>query len=303
MRRIFLNSPNRLALANMAMLYAGKTSAVLVGFLFLPLYSRLLGAEQFGMVAVILSLQALLIMLDLGMSTLVSRDLAAAESGFTALLKLIHNAEFSLTGFYGCLLVGGIAFKIMGGFSALTFATLIAIVALLWILILQNLYYSAVLARRSYAVASAIQFISTIIRALASWYVLANISATLSAFVLTQLILSIVSCVMSRSYLFFILEKQLGTITDSYIFHKTSLKQGIALILKNKALLLSGLAGALAMQLDKPIISYLMSPSAVAPYFLAVALGSTPVAVLAAPIVQYFQPRITNNLANKDYSY
>jgi len=301
MLRILLKAPNRLALVNMLMLYAGKTSGILVGVLFLPLYSRLLGAEQFGVVAVILSLQALLIMLDLGMSTLVSRDVAAAESGLTALLKLIHNAEFSLTGFYGCLLLGIAIFKIAGGFPSLTFATLIIIVCLLWILILQNLYYSAVLARKSYSVASSIQFISTVMRAIISWYVLTNISATLFAFIVTQLIISIISCVISRNYLFSILEKQLGTDTDTYTFHKTSLNQSLKLILKNKALLLSGLVGAIAMQLDKPIISYFMSPSSVGPYFLAVALGSTPVAVLAGPIVQYFQPRITHDLANKNH--
>ncbi|MGR5437916.1 hypothetical protein ACPV5C_28330, partial [Vibrio owensii] len=78
--------------------------AVLVGFIFLPFYRHHLGPEQFGVVAVILSLQNLLIMLDLGMSTLIGRDVAIAHSSPAELLTLTRTAEISLTGFYFLLI-------------------------------------------------------------------------------------------------------------------------------------------------------------------------------------------------------
>ena len=54
------------------MLYLSKASGALTGFIFIPIYSSLLGPENFGVIAIILSIQAFALMMDFGMSTYIS---------------------------------------------------------------------------------------------------------------------------------------------------------------------------------------------------------------------------------------
>ena len=56
--------------------YAGQGWVALMGIAFVPAYLRELGAEQFGLVAFMLSLQAISLLLDLGVSVFLSRELA-----------------------------------------------------------------------------------------------------------------------------------------------------------------------------------------------------------------------------------
>lgn len=288
---------HRAAIFSMAVLYAGKTSGVLVAFFFLPLYSRLLGAEQFGMVAVILSLQALLVMMDLGMSTLVSRDIAAGESSPTDLVKLIRTAEISLSGFYFLLLAGTAAVKALGGLPGIDTESALAAVTLFWLLVLQNVYYSAMLARRLYTPASFIQAAGVIIRAGVTAFILAKGYATLAAFIAVQLVLAAIHCGVTRRYCMDLLQlRAVSTLKAS----KPRLIDGVSLVKKGRSLVLFSVAGAAVTQLDKPLVTAFVSAASVAPYFLATTLCMLPLSILAGPVSQYFQPTLLNQVAHKD---
>lgn len=288
---------HRAAIVSMAMLYAGRTSGVLVAFFFLPLYSRLLGAEQFGMVAVILSLQALLVMMDLGMSTLVSRDIAAGESSPSELLKLIRTAEITLSSFYFILLVGTAVLKSMGGLPGVDFVTALAAVTLFWLLVLQNLYYSAMLARRLYTSASGIQVVGVLVRASATAFILINGYATFPAFIATQLVFAAIHCGVTRQYSMSLLNLRTAL---SLKLSKPSLADGVSLAKRGRSLVLFSAAGAAVMQLDKPLVTAFVSAASVTPYFLATTLCMLPLSILAGPISQYFQPRLLNQVARQD---
>ena len=287
----------RAAIFNMAMLYAGKTSGVLVAFFFLPLYSRLLGVEQFGIVAVILSLQALLVMMDLGMSTLVSRDVAAGELSSTELVKLIRTAEISLFGFYFLLFAGTTVIKAIGGLPGVDAVTALAAVILFWLLVLQNMYYSAMLARRLYAPASVIQAVGVVVRAGVTAFFLANGYATLTAFIAVQLVLAAIHCGMTRRYCMELL--QLHTAL-TFKIRQPQLADGVALVRKGWSLVLFSAAGAAVMQLDKPLVTALVSAASMAPYFLATTLCMLPLSILAGPVSQYFQPTLLHQAAYQD---
>ena len=56
--------------------YAGHAWIALVGLAFVPLYLRELGEESFGLVAFMLSLQAMTLLFDLGMSVHISREVS-----------------------------------------------------------------------------------------------------------------------------------------------------------------------------------------------------------------------------------
>lgn len=281
----------------MAMLYAGKTSGLLVAFFFMPLYSRLLGPEQFGVVAVILSLQALLMMMDLGMSTLLSREVAVASSVSGNPLKLVRAVELSLSGVYLLLVILVVMIKIITGLFDLSFPAVLGVLVLFWFVVLHNQYYMAVLARQKYFTTSVIQLVGIIVRAIMTWAALRYYSSTLDVFIWSQVVVSGVHCVAARLLCFNELKAVVVYNADRVTFHDC-----LELIRAAWPIFLAGSAGAAAMQLDKPIMSFFFEANIIGPYFLAVMLSSTPIAVCAAPLVQYFQPRIYNDIASADIS-
>lgn len=285
------------ALANMAMLYIGKTSNIFVAVLFLPLYSRILGAEQFGMVAVLLSLQALLMMMDLGLIVLVSRDVASDDSRPRQLLRLIRVAEATLTGLYIIILILATFFKVIGIPSNVGIYDVLGSVLLFWTLVLQNLHYSAMLARRSYRTASVIQILGVGARAVSTAFVLNAFSPTLTAFITTQLVLSVGHLLVMRHYsdrLF-----QVGSLIIE-TRQRISATDCINLLKLARPLAIFSFAGAVVMQLDKPIVSAFMSVQNVAPYFLATTFCMVPISIMAGPTSQYFQPPLINAMSRQD---
>jgi O-antigen/teichoic acid export membrane protein len=75
-------SVNRNVLAN----FAGGAWAGLMGLVFVPFYIRLMGIEAYGIVGVFVSLQAMLAILDLGLSQTTSREMARLSVD-------VHNAS------------------------------------------------------------------------------------------------------------------------------------------------------------------------------------------------------------------
>lgn len=281
-------------IGNMLMLYAGKTSSLVVAFVFLPLYNRLLGPEQFGIVAVILSLQALLVMMDLGVSTLVGREIAVASTSGGSCLKLIRTAELSLSIFYAALLFVALLASNFGLFSGVGWLVILGVVLLFWMLVLQNLYYSSLIASRDYTVGSLVQVIGVIVRACATAYVLSFYSASLQAFIFTQLAFGAIHWWVSR---IFCMKKISKMETSESLKQWPKFSDAIALTRAGSALVLFSAAGAAVTQLDKPIISMFVSAASVAPYYLASLLCMTPISILASPVSQYFQPILLREAA------
>lgn len=67
--------------------YAGQIWMALMGVAFIPLYIRALGMESFGLVGLMLSIQALSMLFDLGMGGVLNRELA----------RRVHSAEINQT--------------------------------------------------------------------------------------------------------------------------------------------------------------------------------------------------------------
>ncbi|MGE8414202.1 MAG: lipopolysaccharide biosynthesis protein [Pseudomonas sp.] len=282
---------NSATLLRMLMLYGGKTSSLLVAFVFLPLYGRVLGEEQFGTIVVIISLQALLVMLDLGMSTLASREAAITTKGSGSLLKMISSAEIILSVFYIGLVFLFFLIKLVFEVSNISWSVIVFSALLFFFLALQNLYYTVLLARQKYILGSTIQIAGVMVRAAITVYVLVFISASVEAFVLTQAVLAFIHFLVSRAFC-------LGELSS--ICPTGGAKANVAEILSvaktGGALVLFSAAGAAVLQLDKPIISALSSTASVAPYYLASLLCMTPISILASPISQYFQPMVIREM-------
>lgn len=276
---------------DLAMLYASKSGAVLVGVLILPQFTRLLGAEQFGVVAVIFSFQALLLILDLGMSTLLSRDIAASENSESSTAWRTGEAVVSL--FYVVLtpVVLLLSCFVRTGLSSIQ---LLMAMLLFWVLTVQNIGQTALMAKHHFAAAGSIQFVGVAVRGIATLLALRFIAADLTVFLLSQLFCATGQAVVTRY-------------GCSLFLPSTSAKgkrvrriQCLQMTKRGLPLVLFGIAGAAVTQLDKPIITAFMSAAQIAPYYLATILCLTPLSLLAGPVAQYFQPRLVRAVAAND---
>ena len=76
--------------------FAGRAWTALISFIFLPIYVRLLGVESYGLITIFISLNALIQVLDFGLSTTINRELArltAVEASEREARDLVRTLE------------------------------------------------------------------------------------------------------------------------------------------------------------------------------------------------------------------
>jgi O-antigen/teichoic acid export membrane protein len=274
------------ASAGLLMLYGSRTAGVLVSLVFVPRYAQLLGSHDFGVAALILSAQALLLMLDLGMAALTSRDIAADPSDESA-GRSWRRAEMLLTVLFASLLLPGLAVTWALGYSA-ELALCAAI--LFWAVTLQNLAQAAMIARGDVQRAAAIQAAGVLLRAALTVGLLTWIEASLRIFVIGQMAGALAHLAVNR---------RVGQ-PETCRLTPTTKRDLAEIARRGLPLFLVGVAGAAALHLDKILIGSFVGPTALTPYYLATTFCLAPIGLLAAPVVQFFQPPIIRALASND---
>lgn len=272
-----MNVDRRARLTGLLMLYGSRLASVVVSLLFVPFYASQLGPHAFGQVALIVSAQALIVMLDLGMAALTTRDLAA-EPDMGRALAAWQAAERLLSLAFGLLALPALALAAWLGWPLLLG---VAILGLFWAVTLQNLTQAAMVARGDVQRAAALQGGGMLLRALLTAAVLAWLEASLRGFLLSQCAGALLHMAVNRH----LGQRELGPARLEKLELPGLARRGLPLFLV-------GVAGAAVLQADKLLVGVLMSPAAVAPYFLATTFCLTPVAILAAPVAQFFQPQI-----------
>ena len=280
---------------NMAMLYGSKLGAILVGLLILPKFNHLLGAQQFGVAAVIMSLQALLLMLDLGMSTLVGRDVAAYSADRAQAAHSWRTSSTVLTAFYLALTpVASLANAVFS--SPLAPLEVLACMVLFWSLTLQNVGQTALLAARRLGAASTLQLFGVLARALATWAALLLFSADLGTFITAQAVFGLLHWWATDTTC----RRLFRDVAAPVLSARDHAAQALAMIRRGGPLVLFGIAAGAVMQLDKPLVSALTSAAQTAPYYLATVLSLTPLSTLAGPVAQFYQPRLIQAMTTGD---
>lgn len=283
-------------LLDITFLFISKFSSIIVGLLFLPIYNKLLGIEKFGIVTIILTIQALAIMLDFGTSVIVSRDTAIhANKKIKISDSLWHHAEVVLTILYIILLFIIFLCSILSPslYSNISFYSVTGILLLTWIIVLQNLSNNVLIAAKEYSTASIIQLIGILIKALFSVLILIYVSQDIEYFIYSQLIITIIHYFVTKFFCYKIIMIKNYSKSIKWVMC-------IKLLKKGKSLLLFSISGALVLQFDKILISNFISAIALAPYYLASSLCMTPISSLAGPLMQYFQPKIIHKIYHKD---
>ncbi len=285
--------PSARTVFTLLLLYASKSGAVIVGIFVLPWYQRLLGPEVFGIVAAVLSLQAFLLMLDLGTSTLVGRDVAAHQDSKSNLLTW-RAAEMLLHCAYAVLLLVALAANATLD-TDVPAEHVVLPVLFFWALTVQNVGQAALLAKRMYALAAGVQVVGVLARASTTLAALSLYRADLHTFFIAQTITALAQMLITS----WLCGRTMAPASSPTDFN-TRLQAVKDIAVRGKPLVLFGLAGAAVLQLDKIIIPLFITPTALSPYFLASALCLTPISVLAGPITQFFQPRIIRSISTGD---
>ena len=81
--------------------YLGQGWTGLIGLVFVPLYIKYLGIEAYGLIGIFVLLQAWLVLLDIGMSPTLNREVArqaAGASSAESLRDLVHTFEIICAG-------------------------------------------------------------------------------------------------------------------------------------------------------------------------------------------------------------
>lgn len=281
-------------LVDLGLLYFSKSGAVVVNLLILPQLQRLMSPEEFGLVALFLTVQALLLVFDLGLSLIVGRDVAITKTASGRALRTWRTAELALSAAYIPILLGAL---ILAALNLLPFdlgSTALAMLTF-WLLTLQNIGYSALIARRDFAVAAGTLVAGTILRGILSLVALLVIAPRLEVFLAVQAGFSLLQYVVTRIRCGYVLERGIS----ARALRLPGPSAITALLWRARSLAVFGIAGAMVLQGDKLIISVFNGPLTMTPYYLATTLCLVPISSLAGPVASYFQPAALRAIASR----
>ena len=275
----------------MAALFAGRLGGVALNLLFLPLYDQRLGPQLFGAVALVLSLQAFFLVFDFGFATLLGAEAAHARTRRDAMPEVAADWRLTerllpLTG----LVTGGLAALLLwaaGGTAGVFRPVDLLLTALLVTGMIQLNAGQAVLnACHRYKAGSFLSLAGTLGRGIAALAMLELMGAGFTVFLVSQIAVILVQ-MLAQSW---IVRAELGKIADLR-------GRSLPLWLRLRPLMAYGLAGALLMQIDKPLAGFAFSLEAAGRWYLATTYALTPIAMLAGPLNQYFFPQVVARLS------
>lgn len=271
----------------LVLLYASRLAGLMVAVVFMPLYARLLGPQEFGLAALVLSVQALMVMLDLGMAGLLTRDLAQDPARLRARWR---DAERLLSVYFLGL---GAPLLLLAWWLQQPIAIALAALGLFWAHTLQNLSQACLIATSAVQRAALLQSGGVLLRALLTVGALTAWESSLRAFVFSQLLGAVLHWAVSRTWGIAAQAQRVGTVPGDGLVSRASL---LDLARRGVPLFLVGIAGAAVLQVDKLLVGSLLGASDLAAYFLATTFSLTPISLLAGPVAQFFQPRLIGAL-------
>ena len=269
-----------------------------------PIYIKILGVESYGLIGFYLSWVAVLSILDTGISSTASRELAWL-SGLPNKKKEAGNLFYTLEIVYWGLVIfaGLILFLLSYFFGSNWFNAsnlspdILKQILLLMILSLvaqipSGLYIGGLMGLQKQAVCSALIALFGTLRGIGAVFTILLISSDLRAFFVWQIILSVIQVFVMQQ----ILWKDLGLTRQSVIFSKEILK---SVKFFAGGMILISILGIVISQSDKIILSHLIILEDLGFYMLAWAVASS-LSRIATPIVQALGPHFTILIAKND---
>lgn len=280
---------------NLGFALAASVCTALVGLAVVPIYLRLLGIEAYGLIGIYSSLSALFSLLDFGLAPAINREVArrTSEQNLQPVRELLHTLAFVYWSMAGAIAVvavlgapllanGWLQSTLLPQQTVSSSLTLIGIViACRWA---QALYAGALLGAERMALVSSIGMAMSLLGSVGAVAVLAWVAPRIEAFFVWQAGVGLVHTMLLRIAAWRVVGK-----APTSRFSLAALKgiwrfsAGISAV---------AVAGVLLTQVDKVILSRLLSLSDFGGYTLATVVVSA-IYLAVNPVFNVIYPRFT----------
>lgn len=290
---------------NFAVGVAASVWTAVVGLVAVPLYLHYLGVANYGLIGFCATLQALLQLLDLGLSASANRELASSValdrmSEGRKVLGTLAVVYWATAGVLAVLVVSAAPLIATHWLNAAgrDIAELRNAVMLMGLVIACRwpigLYQGALTGMNRLAVASGISMVMATISALGAVLVLACASPTVEAFLVWQAGAAMVQALAMRAAAWRIVGKDAETHFDAGVFARIwRFSAGVGGI---------AIASAFLIHLDKVLFSRMLNAEAFGHYVLAGVVAGT-LQVLVGPMFSVIYPRMTGLVVRGEREY
>jgi O-antigen/teichoic acid export membrane protein len=279
----------------------GKVWGTLMSLLFVPLYIKFIGIEAYGLMGVFATLQVILGVLDMGLSTTLNRDLAmfSVDSSKKGLMvNMVKSFEFI---YYAIAVVIGLVLLSSAGYFSTHWVNVKSlshrVVYESFLLIALNfalqfpitLFQSGLLGLQKQVVQSYINIVITSLKGPGAILILWLISPTLNAFLIWQIVLTTLQMLLTRFYLW----KALPASFSEARFDAVAVKHSGKFVL---GLIGISLLSVVLTQSDKIILSKMVLLEDFGYYALAsmIAVNTT---IAISPVVTAVFPNLSQLIA------
>jgi O-antigen/teichoic acid export membrane protein len=285
--------------------YIGGAWTALMGIAFMPLYIDYLGIEAFGIIGLYVASQALMVMLDMGFTPTLNREMARLDAGersprdARSLLRTLELVYLPLTALFATplvLLSHWIAAEWLQ-FEQLQIDDVAAALSIIGFTVIarwfSTLYRGAIMGLQHQVWLNGVNIVFATIRGPGVLVVLEYFSASLLAFFLFQLAAYVIEALVLRGKLMNWLPPATGV--------RFSLRQlaGVAHFALGVAFI--NILGGLLTQLDKVVLAVTLSLSVIGYYTLASTVAGA-LYMAIAPISNAAFPRFTEAFSGGDTS-
>ncbi len=275
--------------------YVGQATAAAVGIVMLPVFIQYLGTEAFGLVGFFAMLQSWSLLLDMGMTPTMSRELARFSAGVLTqqrMAKMIRTMEWIFLGL-GLLCAWSIsmsanwiahhwlkAHQISRDEVALCIGLMGGMLGLNW---LAAVYRAGLVGLERMVALNIVVVIATLGRTFGAWLVLKYLSATPSAYFAFHTVATLVELFTYRALFYrrFSMTNA-GPWPEFRSMHGSRAMAGGMAFLSTLWIVVS--------QSDKLILSWLLDLSTYGSFTVAASLAGG-ITQLAGPMIQSLQPR------------
>jgi O-antigen/teichoic acid export membrane protein len=275
--------------------YAGQVFTSVVGIVMLPIFMQYLGAESYGLVGFFAMLQAWSLLLDMGMTPTMSRELARFSAGALAQDKvatMIRTMEWIFAGL-GLVCAWGVSLsadwaahdwlkarQLSHDEVALSIALMGGMMGIGW---LGGIYRAGLVGLERMVLLNIALAISTMVRSVGGWLVLKYVSTLPSTYFTFHLVVSVAEVIMYR-----ILFYRRFSMTSAAFWPQLRSLHGSKAMAGGMAFLAT--LWIVVSQSDRLILSWLLDLPAFGSFTVAVSLAGG-INQLAAPMLQAVQPR------------
>ena len=280
---------------NMVANYVGQATAAVTGIIMLPVFVHYLGTEAFGLVGFFTMLQSWSLLLDMGMTPTLSRELARFSAGVLTqqrLAKMIRTMEWIFLGL-GLICAWTVSMsanwiahhwlkarQISQDEIALCISLMGGMLGLQW---LGGIYRAGLVGLERMVVLNVAVVISTLGRTIGSWLVLKYLSTTPRAFFAFHVVATLVELFAFRAIFYRRFSmRNAGAWPDFRSLHGSRAMAGGMAFLATLWIVVS--------QSDKLVLSWLLDLSSYGSFAVAASLAGG-INQLAAPMIQSLQPR------------